>query len=207
MSDLPPPGARAAPATARNRDPILLLLRRWLPEHGRVLEIAAGTGEHAIHFAAALPGLDWRPTDPDPTARASIAAWRQWAALPNLCEPLALDAADPASWPVDRADAIVCINMVHISPWSSTLGLLEGAARILPEGGVVYLYGPYLERGIETAPSNLAFDDSLKDRDPAWGLRLKEDLLAAAAPHGLVLAHRVAMPSNNLSLLLRKGAA
>ena len=207
MSDLPPPGARSSPSTARNRDPILAVLKTCLPSEGLVLEIAAGAGEHAVHNAAALPRLQWRPTDPAPDALASIAAWRAWAGLPNLLEPLRLDASDPDSWPVERADAIVNINMIHISPWAATLGLMAGAGRVLPPGGVLYLYGPYIEDGVETAPSNLAFDDSLRDRDPAWGLRRKEDVAAAAQAHGLALAARVAMPSNNLSLVFRKAAA
>lgn len=200
------PGARSSPSTARNRDPILAVLKTWLPPEGLALEIAAGAGEHAVHNAAALPGLQWRPTDPSPEALASIAAWRAWAGLPNLLEPLRLDAADPDGWPVDRADAIVNINMIHISPWAATLGLMTGAGRVLPPGGVLYLYGPYLEDGVETAPGNRAFDDSLKDRDPAWGLRRKEDVAAAAEAHGLLLEARVAMPANNLSLVFRKAA-
>jgi SAM-dependent methyltransferase len=207
MADLPPPGARSSPSTARNRDPILAVLKTCLPPQGLVLEIAAGAGEHAVYNAAALPGLQWQPTDPAPDALASIAAWRAWTGLPNLLEPLRLDAADPDNWPVERADAIVNINMIHISPWAATLGLMAGAGRLLPPGGVLYLYGPYIEDGVETAPSNLAFDDSLRDRDQAWGLRRKEDVIAAAQAHGLTLEARVAMPSNNLSLVFRKAAA
>jgi SAM-dependent methyltransferase len=207
MAELPPPGARFSPSTARNRDPILAVLKTCLPPRGLVLEIAAGAGEHAVYNAAALPGLQWQPTDPSPEALASIAAWREWAGLPNLLPPLRLDAADPDSWAVGRAAAIVNINMVHISPWAATLGLMAGAGRVLPPGGVLYLYGPYIEEGVETAPSNLAFDDSLQDRDPAWGLRRKADVAAAAAAHGLTLETRVAMPSNNLSLVFRKAAA
>jgi SAM-dependent methyltransferase len=207
MPDLPPPGARSSPSTARNRDPILAVLKAYLPPEGLVLEIAAGAGEHAVHNAAALPDLRWQPTDPAPDALASIAAWRAWTGLPNLLEPLRLDAADPDRWPVERADAIVNINMIHISPWAATLGLMAGAGRLLPPGGILYLYGPYIEGGVETAPSNLAFDDSLESRDPAWGLRRKEDVIAAAQAHGLALEARVAMPSNNLSLVFRKAAA
>jgi SAM-dependent methyltransferase len=207
MADLPPPGARSSPSTARNRDPILAVLKAHLPPQGLVLEIAAGAGEHAVHNAAALPGLVWQPTDPLAEALASIAAWRAWAGLPNLLEPLSLDAADPESWPVEQADAIVNINMIHISPWAATLGLMAGAGRVLPAGGVLYLYGPYIEEGVGTAPGNLAFDASLKARDPAWGLRRKEDVAAAARAHGLALEARVAMPANNLSLVLRKAAA
>ncbi|NNM56491.1 DUF938 domain-containing protein [Acidocella sp.] len=204
MSDLPPPGARTSPSTARNRGPILSVLQPRLPETGLVLEIAAGTGEHAIYNAAAMPGLQWQPTDPNLEALASIAAWRDHADLPNLLPPLRLDAAEPDSWPVKRADAIVNINMIHISPWTATQGLMKGANQLLPTGGLLLLYGPYLEPDVETAPSNLAFDQSLKDRNPAWGIRHLDDVTALAARHGLDLAERVAMPANNLVLVLRK---
>jgi len=204
MSDVPPPGARTSPSTARNREPILEVLRARLPANGLVLEIAAGAGEHAAYAAAALPHLQWRPTDPDPEALASIAAWRDHTALPNLLPPLRLDASDPDGWPVSRADAVVNINMIHISPWSATQGLMAGAGRVLPSGGLLYLYGPYLETGVETAPSNLAFDRSLKDRNPAWGLRRLDEVTAVAAAQGLAFVERVAMPANNLSVVFRK---
>ncbi|TAL34274.1 MAG: DUF938 domain-containing protein [Phenylobacterium sp.] len=204
MSATPPPGARVSPSTARNRAPILEVLAPRLPALGLVLEIAAGAGEHAVHNAAALPHLQWRPTDPDAEALASIAAWRDHAALPNLLPPLRLDASDPDNWPVAQADAIVNINMIHISPWSATQGLMAGAARVLPPGGLLYLYGPYLEAGVETAPSNLAFDQSLKDRNSAWGLRRLEEVAALASECGLRLTERLAMPANNLSVFFRK---
>lgn len=204
MSDTPPPGARVSPSTARNREPILEVLGPRLPASGLVLEIAAGAGEHAVHNAAALPHLQWQPTDPDPEALISIAAWRDHAALPNLLPPLRLDASDPDSWPVAQADAVVNINMIHISPWAAAEGLMAGAGRLLPAGGLLYLYGPYLESDVETAPSNLAFDQSLKDRNPAWGLRRLDDVTALAARHGLMLAERIAMPANNLSVIFRK---
>lgn len=200
-----PPGARVSPSTARNRDPILDVLRPRLPARGLVLEVAAGAGEHAVHMAAALPGLTWQPTDPDPEALASIAAWRDHAGLPNLLPPLRLDAGDPDSWPVRHADAVVNINMIHISPWSATEGLMAGAGRLLPSGGLLYTYGPYLEADVQTAPSNLAFDRSLRDRNPAWGLRDLADVTSLAAAHGLALAERIAMPANNLSLIFRRG--
>ncbi|HEY0646440.1 DUF938 domain-containing protein [Phenylobacterium sp.] len=204
MSDIPPPGARVSPSTARNRDPILEVLKPRLPASGLVLEIAAGAGEHAVHCAAALPRLQWRPTDPDPEALASIAAWREHAALPNLLPPLRLDAADPDGWPVESADAVVNINMLHISPWSAAQGLMAGAARVLPSGGLLFLYGPYLEPDVTTAPSNLAFDTSLRRRNPAWGLRRLDDVTTLAAAHSLVLTERIAMPANNLSLVFRR---
>jgi len=203
MSDLIPPGARTSPATARNRNPILAVLKPRLPKTGIVLEIAAGAGEHAVYNAAALSHLQWQPTDPDPDALASIAAWRTHAGLPNLLPPLQLDASRPDQWPVDRADAIVNINMIHISPWAATQGLMRGAGRILHLGGILFLYGPYIESGIETAPSNLAFDLDLKARNPLWGLRHLDEIAALAERHGLELSERVAMPANNLSLIFR----
>jgi hypothetical protein len=206
MTDDIPPGALTAPSTARNRGPILSVLKPRLPSHGLVLEIAAGAGEHAVYNAAALPGLQWQPTDPSPEALASIAAWRGHAALPNLLPPLRLDAAAPNSWPIDRADAIVNINMIHISPWSTTEGLMEGAGRLLPRGGMLFLYGPYIEPDIETAPSNLSFDLSLKTRDPAWGLRRLDEVTALAAQHHLELSERISMPANNLALIFHKAA-
>jgi SAM-dependent methyltransferase len=204
MPDLVPRGALTSPSTARNRDPILQVLRACLPPHGLVLEVAAGAGEHALYNAAAFPDLLWRPTDADEQALASIAAWRDHAGTPNLLAPLRLDAADPDGWPVTRADAVVNINMIHIAPWSAAEGLMAGAGRLLPAGGVLYLYGPYLEAETPTAPSNLAFDESLRRRDPAWGIRGLEAVTALAAAHGLALGERVAMPANNLSLVFRK---
>jgi SAM-dependent methyltransferase len=200
----PPPGARVSPSTARNRDPILEVLKSCLPGSGLVLEIAAGAGEHAVYNAAALPSLQWQPTDPDAEALASIAAWRDHAALPNLKPPLRLDASDPDAWPVDRADAVVNINMIHISPWAATEGLMAGAGRLLPPDGVLFLYGPYIEPDVQTAPSNLAFDLSLKSRNPAWSIRRLDEVTALAAGRGLRLARRVAMPANNLALVFRK---
>jgi hypothetical protein len=204
LTDRPPPGARVSPSTARNRDPILVVLKSCLPDSGLVLEVAAGAGEHAVYNAAALPGLQWQATDPDAEALASIAAWREHAGLPNLSPPLRLDASDPDAWPIDRADAVVNINMIHISPWTATEGLMAGAGRLLPSGGVLFLYGPYFEADVEPAPSNLAFDLSLKSRDPAWGIRRLDAVTALAAGHGLALVQRIAMPANNLSLVLRK---
>jgi SAM-dependent methyltransferase len=204
MSGIPPPGARVSPSTARNRDPILEVLKPRLPGRGLVLEVAAGAGEHAVHCATALPHLQWRPTDPDPEALASIAAWRSHAGPPNLLPPLRLDASDPDSWPVERADAVVNINMLHISPWAAAQGLMAGAGRVLPAGGLLYLYGPYIEAGVATAQSNLDFDASLRRRDPAWGLRRLDDVIGLAAAHGLALTERIAMPANNLSLIFRK---
>ena len=195
---------RASPSAARNRGPILEVLREWLPRQGEVLEIAAGTGEHAAWFAAAFPELSWRPTDADPDALETIAAWREAAAAPNLLTPLQLDAAQHAPWPVAHADAVVCINMVHISPWAATEGLMRGAAQVLSPGGLLYLYGAYKEGGVHTAVSNAAFDESLRARNPAWGVRDLEAVAAEAEKNGLVLAARIPMPANNLSVLFRK---
>jgi len=195
--------ALTAPAVARNRDPILAVLREVLAAPGTVLEIASGSGEHAVHFASALPHLTWQPTDPDEQARRSIAAHAAQARLPNLLPPLELDAAAPV-WPVTQADAIVSINMIHIAPWRAAEGLIAGAARLLPPGGPLYLYGPFREHGRHTAPSNAAFDESLKARDPAWGVRDLDEVVALASRHGLALSRTVAMPANNLSVVFRR---
>ena len=207
MSHPPAPAARVSPSTARNRDPILDVLRPRMPASGLVLEVAAGAGEHAVYFAGAFPALQWRPTDPDAEALASIAAWSQQAGLGNLLPPLSLDAAQPDTWPVKRADAIVTINMIHISPWSATAGLMAGAARALPPGGGLFLYGPFIESDVPTAPSNIAFDLSLRQRNPQWGIRRLEDLTALGAAQGLTLSERIAMPANNLVLVFRKDLA
>jgi SAM-dependent methyltransferase len=196
-----PQGALASPAVARNTGPILEVLRAHLPHRGAVLEIAAGSGEHALAFAGALPGLDWTPSDPSAEARASIAAW---AGLPNLGEPLPLDVLDPTTWPEDRLQAVVCINMIHISPWAATEGLMALAGSRLRTGGLLVLYGPYREADVPLAASNAGFDESLKARDPAWGLRDRDVVTAAAKAEGLALTRRIEMPSNNLMLLFRR---
>lgn len=196
---------RSAPAALRNRQPIAEVLGDWLPESGLVLEIASGSGEHAVYFAEHFPGLEWQPSDVHPDALASVASWRESAGLANLREPLLIDAAS-GSWPIGRAAAVLSINMVHISPWASALGLIDGAARILPDGGPLILYGPWLKDDVDTAPSNLAFDADLRARDPEWGLRRVEDFAAAAAGKGFALQETRAMPANNHMLLLRLGA-
>lgn len=192
-----------APAAARNRDPILAVLRGVLPETGTVLEIASGSGEHVLHFARALPGLVFQPSDPNPEARRSIADWAATSGLANLRPPLPLDAAAP-SWPVTAADAVLCINMIHISPWAATEGLMRGAAAILPPGGPLYLYGPYRRAGVATAPSNEAFDRDLRGRNPAWGLQDLEAVAAVAAAAGFSGPAVSEMPANNLSVVLRR---
>ena len=194
---------RSAPAALRNREPIAEVLAEWLPASGLVLEIASGTGEHAVFFAESFPALQWQPTDVHPDALTSIAAWRDASGLPNLRPPLMLDAGS-AEWPIDRADALLSINMVHISPWASALGLLDGAARLLGPDAPLILYGPWLKDDIPTAPSNLEFDADLKRRDPEWGLRRVEDFAAVAGPGGFVLEAARTMPANNLMMLWRK---
>lgn len=198
------PDARLhAPATARNRDPLLQVLRGVLPASGLVLEVASGTGEHAVHFARALPELLWQPSDPDPQARESISAWRGAEGSANLLSPVALDAA-ATDWPVPHADAIVCINMIHISPWASTEGLMAGARRLLPTGGPLVLYGPYRRAGYPLAPSNLEFDEDLRRRDFRWGLRQLEEVSDCAMTQGLELDSVAEMPANNLTVVFRR---
>ena len=199
------PAAQLSPAVARNRDPILSVLRRHLPAQGTVLEIAAGTGEHAAYFAPHFPHLTWQPTDVDADALASIEAHRAAAKAPNLRAPIALDVMAPA-WPIERADAVLSINMIHISPWTAAQGLMTGAAKLLAAGGVLYLYGPFKENGAHTAPSNAAFDASLRARDPDWGVRDTGDVRDLADGHGFDFIERVAMPANNLSLVFRRRA-
>ncbi len=194
---------RFAPATQRNREPILAVLRDVFPKAGKVLEIASGSGEHAVHFARAFPALQWQPTDPADDARTSIDAWVAAEGVGNILPALPLDAAGD-NWPVAQADAIVCINMIHISPWEATLGLMRGAARVLPEGAPLFLYGPYRREGHVIEPSNAAFDESLRSRDPRWGLRLLEDVSACADENGLALREVIEMPANNLSVVFMK---
>lgn len=213
MSRPDPPAAAQlrAPATQRNRDPILDVLRRVLPATGNVLEIASGTGEHVVHFATHLPGLVFQPSDPNPAHRASIGAWTAAERLASVRPPLALDVT-ASGW--DAHDgiprplaAVLCINMIHISPWDATLGLLRGAGRLLDAGGVLYLYGPYRRAGRHTAPSNEAFDRSLRMQDPAWGVRDLEEVAAAAGAEGFAHAETVQMPANNLSVVFGKRPA
>jgi hypothetical protein len=192
---------RHAPATARNRQPIAAVLEAELPASGLVLEVASGSGEHCAFFAERFAALRWQPSDPEDAARASIADW--CAGLANVLPPLLLDAA-AETWPIAAADAILCVNMVHISPWEATLGLMTGAGRLLVPGAPLILYGPYRQRDVPTAESNEAFDVSLKARDSRWGLRHVEDVSAAAAAHGLALQRMVSMPANNLSLVFRR---
>lgn len=194
---------RFAPATQRNRNAIADVLAPLLPEAGTMLEIASGTGEHLVHFAAHFPHLTWQPSDYDAAGLASIAAWSAEAALPNIAPPIQIDAS-AAEWPVASADAVLCINMIHIAPWGAAQGLMAGAARLLPKEGLLYLYGPYREANVPTAPSNEDFDVSLKSRNADWGLRSVEDVAALAEMNGLALEARIEMPANNLSLVFRR---
>lgn len=188
----------------RNRDPILDVLRLILPPKGLVLEVASGSGEHAAYFAQNLRALDWQPSDPDQEALASATAHRAEASLPNLLPPLHLDVT-AAQWPVGHADAVICCNMIHIAPWAACEGLIAGSARVLPTGGLLYLYGPYKIGGRHTAPTNQAFDERLRAQNPAWGIRDLDDVTALAARFGFALAETVSMPANNLSVIFRRG--
>jgi len=190
-----------SPSTARNREPILAVLRRVLGERARVLEIASGTGEHAVFAARAMPGVAWQPSDPDAASRASIAAWTLHEGVMNVAPPLALDARE-SDWGIRGPfDVLVAINMVHIAPWDATQGLFAGAARALAPGGIVFLYGPYKRCGRHTAPSNEAFEQWLKARDPAFGVRDLGEVEREASLHGFSLREIVPMPANNLSLV------
>lgn len=192
-----------APSAQRNRDAILAVLRDVLPPSGRVLEIASGSGEHAVHFARALPDLTFQPSDPSPDAVASIAAWTRESGLGNILSPLVVDAT-AQDWPIEAADAILCINMIHIAPWAAAEGLFLQAGRLLKQGQPLYLYGPYRRPGRPLEPGNAAFEESLRSRDPAWGLRELDAVAALGAANGFDMAEIIEMPSNNLSVIFRK---
>ena len=194
---------RYAPSVARNKDAIAAVLARHLPASGFVLEIASGSGEHAMHFASAFPGLTFQPSDPSEEARDSIQAWRAATPLPNVLPPLDLDVT-AQHWPIAHADVLTCINMIHIAPWAATLGLMQGAARLLPKGGILFLYGPYRRHGKHTAPSNAEFDASLRERDPSWGVRDLEAVAAAATATGFAAPLIEAMPANNFALIFQR---
>lgn len=199
-----PDTRRFAPATERNRAAILDVLREVLPDAGCVLEIASGSGEHAVWFARHLPHLQFQPSDPDPVNRASIAAWTAHTAVTNVLEPIALDATD-TDWPIPhRPSAVLCINMIHIAPWSATLGLLRGAAATLSSGGLLYLYGPFRRGGTHTSESNAMFDADLRRRDASWGVRDLEAVNEAAREAGFGTPTTIAMPANNLSVMFRR---
>lgn len=206
----PPDQRKFAPATQRNREPILEVLLEILPQNGTILEVASGTGEHAVFFSQHLAPRQWLPSDPNPELRASIRAWAEYLPCDHLKPPLDLDANSPV-WPVEKdplpeppISAIVNINMIHISPWSACLGLMAGAGRILPPGGILYLYGPYKQNGEHTAPSNTVFDESLQAQDPAWGVRNLEDVVKSAEAQNLTLIKVHPMPANNFSLVFAR---
>jgi SAM-dependent methyltransferase len=190
-------------AALRNRGPILDVLRNVLPSRGTVLEIASGSGEHVVHFGQHLPGLTFQPSDQDPAARRSIAAYVAESGIKNIKPPIAINASED-DWPIKNADAIVCINMIHISPWRATEGLIHAASALLRPGAPLYLYGPYRRGGVTTAPSNEDFDLSLRGRDLAWGLRTLEDVAALAKTSGFSDAEIIEMPANNLSVIFRR---
>lgn len=208
MDDLRQGDARLhAPATQRNRDPILDVLRDVLPPPGTVLELASGSGEHIIHFAECLPGLNWQPSDLDAEALASIAAWRQISKLPNLLPPIALDVtADVWDLPNDAGDlvGVLATNLIHIAPWDVCEGLIEGAASRITSEGVLYFYGPFKRNGRHTAASNQSFDEMLRRHDPEWGVRDLDSVVEHAGQFGLALDRIVEMPSNNLSVIFRR---
>ena len=196
---------QSAPSAVRNREPILAVLRERLAPSGLLLEIASGTGEHAVHMAAALPGWQWQPSEADPTMVPSIDAWRLESGLVNVHPARVVDVSAPG-WThafTHGFDALFCANMIHIAPWSAAQGLFAGAAQLLRAGGCMFTYGPYRFSGEFTAPSNQAFDQSLRQRNPAWGVRDIDDLTALAGSHGLTLSERVAMPANNHVLVWR----
>lgn len=195
-----------SPAALRNRQPIRRVLQAVLPARARVLEVASGSGEHAVYLAGAVPGWTWWPSDPDPRALASIGAWRETAALANLRPPRQLDVLHD-DWLMAPLDAVVSINLLHISPWRVTEALMAGAGALLVTGGVLYLYGPFRQEGRHTAPSNAAFDADLRARDPRWGIRDLDAVSAEAERHGLILDRVVDMPANNLSVVFRQGVS
>ncbi len=196
-----------APATQRNREHILEVLLKVLPSSGNILEIASGTGEHSLFFAPAFRPRQWIPSDPNPTARNSIEAWRQDSSINNIQSPLNINAAN-SNWGIEEKEhnitTIVNINMIHISPWSACLGLMEGAKRILPSKGILYLYGPYKQGGKHTAPSNESFDQSLRSQNLEWGVKNLEDVIKVAEERGLLFQEKVEMPANNLSVIFEK---
>ncbi len=191
------------PATQRNKEPILEVLRSVLPERGLLLEVASGSGEHAVFFAGHFPGLEWRPTDPDEASRNSIAAWTASEGVQNVRAPLNLDVTR-AQWPIDTADTMLCVNMIHIAPWEATKGLMRGAGRVLGSGAPLILYGPYKRGDRPLEPGNVSFDERLRGEDPSWGLRELDDVAALADVNGFDLERMVEMPANNLTVIFRK---
>lgn len=202
-ADVLPDSRIVSPSAERNKAPVAELLMRLLPDHGDVLEVSSGTGQHVLHFAQAMPHIRWQPTERDADCLKSIVGWLTAASLPNVNAPIRLDVHDPV-WPVDKVTAVVCLNMIHIAPPSATEALLRGAGRVLSSGGMLFLYGPYRREGRHTAPSNEAFDASLKARDPEWGVRNLEDVARLAASEGLELQEVYEMPANNIAVVFRR---
>jgi len=199
----------SSPSTARNKGPLLDALHDVMGSARRCLEIASGTGEHAVHFCTAFPQLHWQPSDVADDAIASIEAWRIATALENMASPLRLNVTEATWWNVieEPLDMMLCCNMIHISPWATTPGLMRGAGALLAEGGTLAVYGPFSRGGVHTAPSNADFDQSLKGRDPKWGVRDINDVAREANDAGLNLVREIDMPANNLTLLFKKGAS
>ncbi len=195
-------GRWIAPSAERNKDPILAVLARVLPTRGLVLEIGSGTGQHVAHFAKAMPDLQWQPSDADIAYRHSVGRWIDKEELANVRPPVLLDVHD-ASWPVVVVDAVVAINVLHVSPWSASAALFDGARNVVRSDGIVFLYGPFMRTGRHTAPSNAQFDAALRARDPHWGVRDVDDVIAIARAAGFVLAEIAEMPANNLSVIFR----
>ncbi len=205
MTSADPGAGRHAPSAESNRDPILGVLRGLLPTRGTVLEIASGTGQHIAYFAPHLPDLVWQPSEPDRAMHASIVAWSKASGAGNIREPLAIDTR-AADWGIARADAMININMIHITPWSVCQAMLAGAGRILAPDGPLYLYGPFMQGGRHTAPSNAAFDRGLRASDASWGVRDLDAVIECARASGLEFERIVEMPANNLSVIFRRQA-
>ena len=189
----------------RNKDAILDVLKEVLPQSGRGLEIGAGSGQHTVHFAGYFSNLDWLATEPDPKLRRSIEAWIDHAGITNVMPPIDLDARS-ADWQIDQADAVLCINVIHIAPWDACVGVVEGAARVLSQNSALYFYGPFSINGVHTSPGNADFDETLKGRNPEFGVRDTSDVTALANKHGFDLERTIEMPANNLSVIYRKTA-
>lgn len=201
--DVSPDNRPVSPSAERNKGPIADVLKRVLPDHGTVLEISSGTGQHVVHFAREMPGLIWQPSERDAPSLQWIRQWMAAEALPNIRPPLPLDVTD-LPWPTEAAQAIICLNMIHIAPWSATEGLMRGAGTVLGHDGILFLYGPYRQTAVPTSPSNEAFDSQLRARNPEWGLRTVEDVTRCAMSHGFGAPEIHEMPANNLSLIFRK---
>jgi len=197
------PEPRHAPATMRNRDAIVAVLRDVLPSTGRILEVASGTGEHAVYFGQQFPDLSFQPSDPDPANLESITAWTNRENVSNVLSPLPLNALT-SDWDIDQPAAILCINMIHIAPWEATIGLFNNAAELLRPSAPLYLYGPYFRKGVETAQGNLDFERSLKSRNLQWGIRDVADIDALAAQSGFKRQNLIEMPANNISLIYHR---